>query len=300
MGPEGVAFRPHDEILRFEEIERLVRLLVSLGIRRVRLTGGDPLVRRGIVQLVERLAAIDGIEDLSMTTNGVLLGPHAAALRAAGLHRVNVSLDTLDREKFRELTRRDRLADVLAGIEAARQAGLEPVKLNAVAMRGFSEDEIVRLAVFANTHRLPLRFIEFMPLDAGRQWTDRQVLTGAEILRRLARVFGPLQRIDESDKPTPAVRYRFEGLPGEIGLITSCSEPFCRSCPRLRLTADGQLRPCLFSTEAWGLRTLLRVVASDDELVDSVRQAVAGKAEGRGTSNACFARPRLSMYEIGG
>jgi len=300
MPAQGVAFKPHADILTFEEIERLVRVGVGLGVRKLRLTGGEPLVRRGIVRLVEMLARVPGVEDLAMTTNAVLLAGHAGSLRAAGLKRLNISLDTLDRQKFLRITRRDELPQVLAGIEAAQQAGFREIKLNSVAVRGQSEEDVVPLARFARQRGLKLRFIEFMPLDADRRWTGDQVLPGEEILRLLTEAIGPLEPMAPLDSRAPATEYRFCDGVGRVGAITSVSEPFCDRCGRLRLTADGRLRNCLFSAEDLDLRAALRRGASDEHLADLIRQDVLAKRRQRGTDQGRFGEPRRTMHQIGG
>ena len=300
MPEEGVAFKPHAEILSFEEIERLVRVAAALGVRKVRLTGGEPMVRRGICRLVEMLASVKGVDDLAMTTNGVLLAEYAGSLRRAGLRRLNVSLDTLDRDKFRELARRDELPRVLEGIAAAERAGYQEIKLNAVALRGQSEADVVPLARFARDRGFDLRFIEFMPLDADRRWQPGRVLPGDEILRRLTEGIGPLEPIDGSDRRAPATEYRFADGIGRVGVICSVSRPFCDRCGRLRLTAEGRLRNCLFATGEWDLRELLRSGGSDQQLAERMRDAVLAKRAERGADGGQFAEPGKAMYRIGG
>jgi cyclic pyranopterin phosphate synthase len=225
-----------------------------LGIRRLRVTGGEPLVRKGITRLIEMLVAVRGIDEVAMTTNGVLLEQLAESLKAAGLSRLNISLDTLDRLKFQEVTRRDELPRVLAGIAAARKAGFTRIKLNALAIRDFTETEIVPLVRFAREHDLQLRFIEFMPADADRQWDGGQVLSGEDILRTLREQIGPLEPVASPDATAPAAEYRFVDGGATIGLIRSVTMPFCEQCDRLRLTADGQIRNCLFATRQWDAR----------------------------------------------
>jgi cyclic pyranopterin phosphate synthase len=300
MPEHGVEFKPHSAILTFEEIERFVRVIAGLGVRKLRLTGGEPLVRRGICRLVQMLSAVPGIAEVAMTTNGVLLAQYAEELRAAGLTRLNVSLDTLDREKFREISRRDDLAKVLEGIAAAQRAGFSEIKLNAVAIRGQSEDDVVPLARFARQNGFELRFIEFMPLDGQDRWERRRVLPGEEILRLLAAGIGPLEPVVEANGRAPATEYRFSDGLGRVGVIASVSEPFCDRCGRLRLTAEGVLRNCLFSTEDWDVRTLLRSGADDGALADLVCRAVRSKKRQRGTDQGQFAETRQAMHQIGG
>jgi cyclic pyranopterin phosphate synthase len=300
MPNENVAFRRRDELLSFEEIERLVRALVPLGIRKLRLTGGEPLVRSDLHLLVSKLAAIRGIEDLALTTNGMLLDQQADALRAAGLRRINISLDALSEQVFQQISRRPGLDRVLAGVAAAQRAGFDEIRLNAVAMRGITEDEILPLVHFARERDLTLRFIEFMPLDAEQHWTEAEVLTGAEILRRVEGEFGTLEPAQRDDPSQPAVDFRFADRRGALGFINSVSEPFCEGCNRLRLTAEGQLRNCLFSTEEWDARAVLRGGGSDDQLRELTRACVAAKAEAHGIGTAEFLRPQRAMYQIGG
>ena len=300
MPTEQVQFRPRHEILSFEEITRFVRVAARLGIRKIRITGGEPLVRSQLPALVRLLRQIPGIDELALTTNGVLLAEQAAALRQAGLDRLNISLDTLDPEKFQRLTRRDLLDRVLKGIFAARTAGFQAIKLNAIAVRNMTEDEIVPLAQFARQHDLELRFIEYMPLDGDRTWHSDQVLQGAEILRRLEQAFGPLEPIERTDASQPATDYRFASGQGRIGLITPVSQPFCEQCNRLRLTAEGQIRNCLFSTDEWDARALLRANAPDEDLARLIRACVAGKHAARGGDSSEFVRPDRAMFQIGG
>ena len=300
MPAEGVAFKGHDVIVSFEEIERFVRVAVQLGIRDVRLTGGEPLVRKGICGLVRLLAAIPGIEDLAMTTNGILLPEMAGELKAAGLDRLNISLDTLDREKFLQICRHDELPKVLEGIEAARQAGFQKTKLNALAIRQQAEDDVVPLAMFARERDLELRFIEFMPLDGDDRWADDRVLSGGEILKMLAEAIGPMEPVDAADSHAPATRYRFLDGGPPVGIIGSVSQSFCDRCSRLRLTSEGKIRNCLFATEEWNARELLRSGGTDEQLADLIRQAVAAKKQEHGTDNGIFAKPDRTMHQIGG
>lgn len=300
MPAEGVEFKPHAAILTFEEIERSVRVAASLGVRKLRLTGGEPLVRHGICRLVEMLSAVEGIEDLAMTTNGVLLAQYAEGLKRAGLQRLNISLDTVSRERFREIARRDALPKVLEGIAAARQVGFGHIKLNAVAVRGRSEEDVVPLARFAREQGLELRFIEFMPLDGENRWRSENVLPGDEILRLLTDGIGFLEPIVESDARVPATEYRFVDGIGRVGIIASVSEPFCGRCGRLRLTAEGRLRNCLFSSDEWDVRELLRGGGSDGQLMDLFRAAICAKKAKRGADGGHFARPERAMYQIGG
>jgi cyclic pyranopterin phosphate synthase len=300
MPDENVRFKPRSEILSFEEIEHFVRIVAPLGIRKLRLTGGEPLVRADMPGLIERLAQISGIDDIAMTTNGILLEEHAVALKSAGLKRLNISLDALSEETFRRISRRDGLDRVLAGIAAAKAAGFEKIRLNAVAIRGTTEPEIVPLANFAREQGMEMRFIEYMPLDAEQQWDHDQVLSGEEIRRLIEAAIGPLEPADRDDPSQPAMDYQFSDGSGQIGFINPITQPFCGDCNRLRLTAEGQVRNCLFSTVEWDARALLRGGASDAELAQLVRDCVAAKKPGHGIDSDDFVRPQRAMYQIGG
>ncbi len=300
MPNEGVVFRRREELLTFEEIERLVCAIVPLGIRKLRLTGGEPLVRAELHRLVRMLAAVPGVDDLALTTNGMLLDEQAEALRAAGLQRINISLDALQEEVFQKISRRPGLDRVLSGIAAAQRVGFEQVRLNAVAIRGITESEVIPLVAFARARNLELRFIEFMPLDAEQHWTSDEVLTGAELRRIVEAEFGPLAPANRTDPSQPAVDFRFADGRGGLGFINSVSEPFCEGCNRLRLTAEGQVRNCLFSTVEWDARTVLRGGGSDDDLRLLFHECVAAKAKAHGIGEADFQRPQRAMYQIGG
>jgi len=298
--PEQVEFLPRAALLSFEEIERFVRIAVTLGIDKVRLTGGEPLVRRNFPTLVEKLAAIPGLKDIGLTTNGILLAPLARALRDAGLERINISLDTMDPAKFQRLTRRTGFEQVIEGILAAKDAGFHPVKVNAVAMRGVTEDDVVPLGRFARDHDLELRFIEYMPLDAGHQWEREKVLFAADILELLTQGIGPLVPSADQDPRAPALDYEYLDGGGRVGLIASVSRPFCMSCNRIRITSDGKLRNCLFALEETDIRTLLRGGASEAEIAQAVRDCVASKWEGHEINTARFIQPERLMHAIGG
>jgi GTP 3',8-cyclase len=299
MPAEGLEWLGHKEILSFEEIERLVGLLARMGVDEVRLTGGEPLVRRDLPVLVEKLARIEGVRDLSLTTNGVLLDRLAAPLVAAGLRRLNVSLDSLSHVRFAEITRRDALDRVLTGLaEAERHPELRPIKINCVAIRGFTEAEVPALAELARRKPYVVRFIEFMPLDADQAWRDDDVLTGGEI-RALIEEQWPLVEIPAKPSST-ARRFRFADGAGEIGFVNPVSEPFCSSCDRIRLTADGKLRTCLFSRREWDLKEPLRDGASDEELERLLRWAVAHKELKHRINEPGFVRASRSMSQIGG
>jgi cyclic pyranopterin phosphate synthase len=298
MPAEGLPWLEREEILSFEEIERLVGLLVRMGVTDVRLTGGEPMVRRGFPTLAAKLSLIDGIEDLSVTTNGFLLERDAAALAAAGIQRVNVSIDSLQRDRFYAMTRRDALPQVLRGLEAiARHPGLR-VKVNAVAMRDFSEEEAVPFAEFARRHPFQVRFIEFMPLDGDQSWTPDSVLTGDE-LRALIHARHPLEELPHEPSATARVFRFVDGL-GEIGFINPVSEPFCSDCNRIRLTAEGKLRTCLFSLNETDLRAPLRAGATDRELESIVRDAVWRKELKHRIGEPGFVQPARTMSAIGG
>jgi GTP 3',8-cyclase len=300
MPEEGVKFVPHQEILSFEEIERVARIAVSLGIRKIRLTGGEPLVRRGLHALVRKLAAIEGVEDLALTTNGVLLGEHAQELYDAGLRRLNVHLDTLDRERFLRITRRDDLARVLQGIETARKVGFGPIKINAVAVSGLVEPDIVPLARFGREHGYEIRYIEFMPLDAQGLWERSRVLLAGTIIEMLSREIAPLVAIADADVRAPATEYAFADGVGRVGFIASVSRPFCLNCNRVRLTSDGKLRYCLFALEETDIKPLLRSGASDLEIAAAIRANLRGKWLGHEINSVQFVPPPRPMYSIGG
>ncbi|MDW5594327.1 GTP 3',8-cyclase MoaA [Conexibacter stalactiti] len=299
MPADGLPWLERSDVLRFEEITRIVRLLSEIGVHDVRLTGGEPLVRRDFPKLVEMLAAIDGVRDLSVTTNGYLLERDAAALVAAGVNRFNVSIDSLQRDRFFEMTRRDALPRVLAGLEAlAAHPEAHPIKINAVALRDFTEQEAIPFAEFARRNPYEVRFIEFMPLDADHTWSRDQVLTGDEV-RAIIHAVHPLEA--EPREPSATARvYRFADGQGRIGFINPVSEPFCGDCNRIRVTADGNLRTCLFSHNETSLRDPLRAGASDDELIDVIRDAVWRKELKHRVNDAGFVQPARSMSAIGG
>jgi GTP 3',8-cyclase len=299
MPAEGLAWLERSEILSFEEIERVVGVLAEMGVRDVRLTGGEPLVRREFPTLAAKLALLDGVDDLSLTTNGYLLERDADALVAAGIKRVNVSIDSLQRDRFFRMTRRDALPQVLRGLEAlARHPEVRPIKVNAVAMRGFTEEEALPFAEFARSTAFQVRFIEFMPLDADRSWTPDAVLTGDE-LRRIIHAVHPLEELPREPSATARV-FRFLEGGGEIGFINPVSEPFCGDCNRIRLTAEGKLRTCLFSIHETDLREPLRAGASDHELEEIVRDAVWRKELKHHVGEEGFRQPPRTMSAIGG
>jgi GTP 3',8-cyclase len=299
MPADGLPWLERSELLTFEEIERVVRMMVSIGVEDVRLTGGEPLVRRQFPRLVAMLSAIDGLRDLSLTTNGYLLERDAEALVRAGINRVNVSIDSLQRDRFFEMTRRDSLPQVLRGLEAlARHPEVHPIKVNAVAMRGFTEEEAIPFAEFARSTAFQVRFIEFMPLDGDHAWTPDSVLTGKE-LRQIINAVYPIEELPREPSATARV-FRFADGRGEIGFINPVSEPFCADCNRIRLTAEGKLRTCLFSLHETDLREPLRAGASDAELEQIVRDAVWRKELKHHVGEPGFRQPPRTMSAIGG
>jgi len=295
-------YEPPEHLLTWPELLRLCDVLGRLGLRKVRVTGGEPLVRPGVEEFVARLAALGHYEDVAVTTNGYTLAGKAATLRAAGLNRVNVSLDSLRPERFDAITRtRGALERVLAGIDAAQAAGLAPVKVNAVIVRGFNDDEIAEFARFARERGLVMRFIEFMPLDADHIWDRTRVVSAAEMRRQLEAAGLPLEELPRNYASETALRYRFaDGAPGEIGLVAPVSEPFCGKCSRLRLTADGKIRTCLFSRADHDLRGLLRGGAPDSEIAAEVERIVEMKEDGHHINDPGFAPPSRTMVFIGG
>ena len=298
--PLDAAFRPREELLDDEEIARVVTVAAGLGVRSLRITGGEPLVRRDLAALVRLLVAVPGIEEVAITTNGLLLAEQAADLRAAGLHRLNVSLDALSADSFAAIARRPGLEAVLAGLAAARAAGFPSIRVNAVSVRGLTEREIVPLAEFCRREGFHLRFIEFMPLDAESAWSAGQVLSGAEVRGILARRFGPLDPLPRADDGQPAIDHAYRDGGGVVGFIDPVSAPFCERCDRLRLTADGQLRNCLFSTTEWDAKRVLRGGGGAEEIARLLRECVAAKRAAHGIGTPGFTRPARAMYEIGG
>jgi GTP 3',8-cyclase len=299
MPAEGLPWLDRSALLSYEEIERLVRLLAAMGVHDVRLTGGEPLVRKELWRLVERLAVIPEVEDLSLTTNGYLLTRQVDQLVAAGLKRINVSLDALAPDRFFQLTRRDSLAQVLEGLEAAQaHPELRPIKVNVVALKDFTEAEVLRFAEFARQNPYEVRFIEFMPLDADRAWTRDKVLANAEIVRMIDEVY-PLEPVGRERHGTSR-RYRFADGRGEMGFISPVTEPFCGDCNRIRLTAEGELRTCLFSMTETDLRGPLRSGATDAELEEIIRDAVWRKELKHHVNDPGFVQPVRTMSRIGG
>nr|WP_283251515.1 GTP 3',8-cyclase MoaA [Aeromicrobium duanguangcaii] len=296
MPAEGVPWIERDSILTTDEIERVARVCVSLGVTTIRLTGGEPLVRKDAVEVVRRLAALG--PEVSMTTNGLRLAELAVPLREAGLTRLNISIDTLDAERFATLTRRDRLGDVLAGIEAAREAGFTPLKLNAVAMRGVNDDELVDLVEFARGAGAQMRFIEQMPLDAGHTWDRAAMVPGAEILQTLRTRFD-LEPVAGRGS-SPADLWTIDGGPATVGVIASVTAPFCAACDRIRITADGHVRNCLFARDESDLVPVLRGGGTDADLARIFESSIAAKRAGHGIDSPTFVQPTRPMSAIGG
>jgi GTP 3',8-cyclase len=299
MPPEGLPWLPKSEILSYEELTRLTRILVESGVRSIKVTGGEPLVRRDVHKLVKEIRALGDELDISVTTNGYLLAEAAEALAGSGLDRVTVSCDSLIKHRFAEMTLRDALDRVLEGLRVAASFNLTPIKINTVVIRNQNEDEVVEFARLARETGYDVRFIEYMPLDAQDNWSSEGVVPGAEILQRIAAEF-PIEA-DSDDEPEPATPYRFtDGAPGRIGVIPSVTDPFCDTCNRLRLTADGQLRACLFALEETDLRGPLRDGATDDEIAQLARECISAKWAGHRIGQPDFVKPARSMSMIGG
>ena len=299
MPAEGMPWLPKDDLLTYEEIARFARVCLEHGVNGIRLTGGEPTVRADLPVLVRLLNDLAPDLDLSLTTNGLKLTTLAGELRAAGLKRVNVSLDTLDPQRFQQIARRDRFHEVIAGLAAARAAGLSPIKVNAVLMRDFNEDEVVPLARWARENGYELRFIEWMPLDFQHTWSRDRLVPAAEILEQIHAEF-PLEPVEGGDPSAPATLYRYRDGGGRVGVIASVTRPFCGHCDRIRLTADGQLRTCLFSRREWDLKTPLRNGSSDEQIVDLLRYAVRHKELKHRINDPGFTRASRSMSQIGG
>lgn len=291
-------YQPRSEILTFEEIERFTQIAVSLGVCDVRLTGGEPLVRSQLHRLIASLNAIAGVEKIGLTTNGVLLEDQLDALFDAGLRHVNVSLDALDTKSFQTTTRRDELDRVLRSIDAAQAIGMK-VKVNSIAMRGLTEHQIKAFGDFARRTHIPVRFIEFMPLDSDGQWDESAVFSAKEIIDRFKRFFGPMTAIERKDA-SPSADYQFSDGRGTVGVIASVTQPFCNTCDRFRLTADGQIRNCLFGEDSGDVRSLLRGSDNDEPIREIIRRAIAAKRAGHGTDDLTFLRPTRPMHAIGG
>lgn len=292
---------PKEKMLSYEEIEYVCDLFVSLGIEKIRLTGGEPMMRRDIETIIKKLSALKpALQDLALTTNGYFLPDRAAALKAAGLDRITISLDSLKRDVFKEMTGVDVLDRVLEGIAAAKRIKLEPIKINAVIVRGHNEDEVADFAEFARTHDVKMRFIEFMPLDSGHDWQREQVVSGREIRERISERF-PLIAVDVARGSETSSRYRFaDGAPGEIGIIAPVTEAFCGACSRIRLTSDGQIRTCLFSTVEYSLRDVIRSGAARAEVVEFIESVIQKKEPRHYINDPTFVTPSRSMSFIGG
>ncbi|MCH9726331.1 MAG: GTP 3',8-cyclase MoaA [Planctomycetes bacterium] len=300
MPSENVQFVQRSKIMSFEEIVKFVRLVVPMGVNKIRLTGGEPLVRKDIPELVKMISEIPGIKDIGITTNGILLPQYAQQLYDAGLRRINISLDALNAKKFQQITRRDEYAKVMQGIQSAHDAGFKPIKINAVSIRNLTEEEIIPFGRLARETGAEIRFIEFMPLDADNQWEREKVLFAHEIQEILSQGIMPLVPEKQTDKSAPASNFVFEDGVGRIGFIASISNPFCMSCNRFRLTADGKLRNCLFSLEETDIRELFRANTPDEQILEAVRNSIASKKEGHEINTARFIQPDRPMYSIGG
>ncbi len=293
---------PKEQMLSFEEIDYVCEIFVALGIEKLRLTGGEPMLRRDIETIIQKLARLkpSGLRDLALTTNGYYLPDRAQSLKDAGLDRVTISLDSLKRDVFKRMTGVDVLDKVLAGIDAAKKAGLEPIKINAVIVRGHNEDEVADFAAFARDYDVKMRFIEFMPLDSGHEWAREDVVSGKEIRDRISERF-PLVRVDVARGSDTSSRYRFaDGAPGEIGIIAPVTEPFCGACSRIRLTADGQIRTCLFSTVEHSLRDVVRSGASRAEIIEYIHSVIMKKEPRHFINDPGFVAPSRTMSFIGG
>jgi len=299
MPADNVEFMDRSNLLTFEEIQRVVTVVSKLGINRIRLTGGEPLMRKDLPSLIKMLNTVDGIDDIAMTTNAFFLKDQAQGLLDAGLKRLNVSLDSLDPEKFRDVNRRDCLQSVLDGLDAARNAGFKSIKINAVAVRNFSESEIMGLIEMGRSDGFEIRFIEFMPLDADKVWERDKVLFGHEIVELIKEKY-ELVPIDNSLEIGPASEYNFADGKGKIGIITAVSNPFCDHCNRIRMTADGKLRTCLFSENEHNLKDLIRNGATDTTIAEAIQQAVLVKEPGHKINLEDFKQPDRAMHAIGG
>ena len=300
MPETGVKFLSREEVLSFEEIERFARIAVGLGVTKLRVTGGEPLVRKDLAVLIRKLVAIPGVKDLALTTNGVLLAEQAQSLYDAGLRRLNVHLDTLDRERFLKITRRDDLPRVLEGIDVAQRMGFGPIKINAVAVKNLVEPDIVPLARYGRDHGIEIRYIEFMPLDSQNLWDRGKVLLTDDMIAMLSREIAPLIAIPDRDERAPALEYRFADGKGRVGFIASVSRPFCLNCNRIRLTSDGQLRYCLFAIEETDIKSLLRNGTADEQIAAAIRDTVHRKWMGHEINTERFVPPPRPMYAIGG
>ncbi len=300
MPEDEVKFAKREEILSFEEIERFVRIAVGEGVRKIRITGGEPLVRRNLDVLIAKLHAIEGVEDIALTTNAVLLEGMAKPLYDAGLRRINIHVDTLDRERFFKITRRDDLPKVMAGIEACQRLGYKTIKINAVAVKNLVEPDIVPLALFGRANNIEVRYIEFMPLDAQGIWDNGKVLMQDQMIRMLESEIGPLEAVPDADPRAPASEYRFKDGIGRVGFVASVSHPFCLNCNRIRLTSDGKIRYCLFAIEETDVKAMLRDGSPDERIAETLRATIRAKWIGHEINAAKFVPPPRPMYSIGG
>lgn len=300
MPNENIQFLPQPKILTFEEIVRFTSICAKHGVNKIRITGGEPLVRKELPKLIRMLVDIPGIADVAITTNGVLLADQVQELRDSGLHRLNISLDTLQEEVFQRITRRSGIQKVLDGIDAAIETGFEKIRLNSIAMASLTESEIVPLAEFARQKNLELRFIEFMPLDAEQNWEADQVLTGEQIRETIEQEIGKLEPVEREDVSQPAVDFAYQDGQGRVGFINPISQPFCETCNRLRITAEGKIRNCLFSTTEFDAMQLLRNDGTDEEISQLIFDCVDAKKAAHGIDSNEFQRPEKAMYQIGG
>ena len=299
MPEQGAKFMPREEILSFEEIERFARVAVSLGVNKLRITGGEPLVRKDLPRLIAMLSAIPGVQDLALTTNAVLLKDHAQSLWDAGLRRLNVHLDTLDRDRFFQITRRDDLPRVLEGIETARRVGFQKIKINVVAVKNLIEPDIVPMAQYCRENGFEPRYIEFMPLDSQDLWGRRKVLSADEMVELISTEISPLIPAPDRDLRAPATDYIYEDGGGRVGFIASVTRPFCLNCNRIRLTSEGKIRYCLFAIDETDVKPLLRH-GTDDQIAASIRGNIAEKWLGHEINSGKFVAPPRPMYSIGG
>jgi cyclic pyranopterin phosphate synthase len=299
MPADNVEFMDRTNLLSFEEIQRVVTVASGLGINRIRLTGGEPLMRKDLPTLIKMINEVEGINDVAMTTNAFFLKDQAQSLKDAGLKRLNVSLDALDPEKFRDVNRRDCLQAVLDGLDTARKVGFKSIKINAVAVRNFSESEVMGLIEYGRSDGFEVRFIEFMPLDSDKVWERDKVLFGHEIIELIKEKY-ELVPVDNSLEIGPASEYTFADGKGKIGIITAVSNPFCDHCNRIRMTADGKLRTCLFSADETNLKEMIRSGKSDENIAETIRQAVLIKEPGHKINLDDFERPDRAMHAIGG
>jgi cyclic pyranopterin phosphate synthase len=299
MPEEGGQYAPKSEILSFEEMARFSRIAAGMGVRKIRITGGEPLARKDLHKLIAQLNAIEGIEDIALTTNAVLLGAQADALYEAGLRRLNIHLDTLDRARFAEITRRDELPRVLESIDVVQRMGFGPIKLNVVAVKGVTEQDVIPMARFGRERGIEIRYIEFMPLDSQGLWDKTQVLTMDQMLERLRGEFGEIDAVPDQDPRAPATEFRYRDGKGTVGFIASVSKPFCLNCNRIRLTSDGKLRYCLFAVEEMDVKALLRA-GNDEGVAAAIRENLMRKWIGHEIGATQFVPPPRPMYAIGG